>query len=168
MDQFAAKIETLEHQWMRAWMQRDRKQMKALASRDFIFLLGSTKAAILDRPSWLEAATTRFKCESYRFGEVYVREHGGRAVAADIDLAEAIAFAPQAPGGRFEPARPVEDDCPDPAQQEDEVARGEGLHRLAIALHPGAHPLMFERFDPGGKAVHDMPVAERRRETTPQ
>lgn len=82
MDQFAAKIETLEHQWMRAWMQRDRKQMKALASREFIFLLGSTKAAILDRPSWLEAATTRFKCESYRFGEVYVRKHGGCAVFA--------------------------------------------------------------------------------------
>jgi hypothetical protein len=82
MDQFAAKIETLEHHWMRAWMQRDRKQMKALASRDFIFLLGSTKAAILDRPSWLEAATTRFKCESYRFGEVYVRRHGATAVFA--------------------------------------------------------------------------------------
>jgi hypothetical protein len=82
MDQFAAKIETLEHQWMRAWMQRDRKQMKALASRDFIFLLGSTKAAILDRPSWLEAANTRFKCESYRFGEVYVRRHGATAVFA--------------------------------------------------------------------------------------
>jgi hypothetical protein len=82
MDKFAAKIETLEHQWMRAWMQRYRKQMKALASRDFIFLLGSTKAAILDRPSWLEAATTRFKCESYRFSEVYVRRHGATAVFA--------------------------------------------------------------------------------------
>jgi hypothetical protein len=82
MDTFAAKIETLEHQWMRAWIQRDRKAMKALASRDFIFLFGSTRAAILDRPSWLDAATTRFKCESYRFGEVYVRRHGGTAVFA--------------------------------------------------------------------------------------
>ena len=82
MDQFAAKIETLEHQWMRAWMQRDRKLMKALAARDFIFLLGSTSAAILDRPSWLEAATTRFRCSSYRFGEVYVRKHGSTAVFA--------------------------------------------------------------------------------------
>lgn len=87
MDQFAAKIETLEHQWMRSWMQRDRNQMKALASRDFIFLLGSTKAAILDRASWLEAATTRFRCSSYRFGEVYVRRHGGVAVfAAQLTL----------------------------------------------------------------------------------
>jgi hypothetical protein len=82
MDQFAATIETLEHRWMRAWVQRDKKQMKALASRDFIFLLGSTKAAILDRPSWLEAASARFTCDSYRFDEVYVRKHGATAVFA--------------------------------------------------------------------------------------
>lgn len=82
MDQFTARIETLEHQWMRSWMQRDRNQMKALASRDFIFLLGSAKPAILDRVSWLEAATTRFRCSSYRFGEVYVRRHGSVALFA--------------------------------------------------------------------------------------
>lgn len=82
MDQFTARIETLEHQWMRAWMQRDRNAMKALASRDFIFLLGATKPALLDRASWLEAATTRFRCTAYRFGEVYVRRHGGTAVFA--------------------------------------------------------------------------------------
>jgi hypothetical protein len=82
MDQFAARIETLEHQWMRSWMQRDRNAMKALASRDFIFLLGSTKPAILDRASWLEAATTRLRCASYRFGEIYVRRHGSAAVFA--------------------------------------------------------------------------------------
>ena len=81
MDSFAALIETLEHQWMRAWMQRDRKAMKALASRDFIFLFGSRRAAILDRPSWLDA-TDRLRCASYRFGEVYVRRHGNTAVFA--------------------------------------------------------------------------------------
>ena len=67
---------------MRAWAQRDRNLMKSLASRDFIFLLGSTKAAILDRASWLEAATTRFKLNDYRFDEVYVRRHGSVAVFA--------------------------------------------------------------------------------------
>lgn len=82
MDQFAAKIETLEHQWMRSWMQGDRTTMKALASREFIFLLGSTKPVILDRASWLEAASTRLRCTSYRFGEVYVRQHGGTALFA--------------------------------------------------------------------------------------
>ena len=82
MDQFASKIEALEHRWMRSWMHRDRNGMKGLAARDFIFLLGSTKAAILDRASWLEGATTRFRCEGYRFDEVYVRRHGAVAVFA--------------------------------------------------------------------------------------
>ena len=82
MDEFATRIEALEHQWMRSWVQRDRNQMKALAARDFIFLLGSKSPAILDRASWLEAATTRFRCNGYRFDEVYVRRHGSTAVFA--------------------------------------------------------------------------------------
>ena len=82
MDHFAAKIETLEHRWMRAWMERDRNTMKALASRDFIYLLGSSKPVLLDRASWLEAATTRFRCSGYSFGQVYVRKHGSSAVFA--------------------------------------------------------------------------------------
>lgn len=82
MDEFSATIEALEHLWMRAWMQRDRKQMKAVAARDFIFLLGSEKPVILDRASWLEAATTRFRCTGYRLDEVYVRRHGNVAVFA--------------------------------------------------------------------------------------
>ncbi|MAW89926.1 MAG: hypothetical protein CL575_02710 [Altererythrobacter sp.] len=82
MDEFATRIEALEHQWMRSWVQRDRNQMKALAARDFIFLLGSKSPAILDRASWLEAATTRFRCNGYRFDEVYVRRHGSAAVFA--------------------------------------------------------------------------------------
>jgi hypothetical protein len=100
MDQFAARIETYEHTLMRAWMQGDRKALKALADRDFIFLLGSTRAAILDRPSWLDAATTRFRCQSYRFGEVYVRRHGKAAFFScqmtldakidDIELASSV------------------------------------------------------------------------------
>lgn len=76
MDEFASRIEALEHRWMRAWMQRDRNQLKAMTARDFIFLLGSESAAILDRPSWLEAATTRFSCQSYRFDHVYARNTG--------------------------------------------------------------------------------------------
>lgn len=82
MNEFSSKIEALEQLWMRAWMQRDRNMMKTLASRDFIFLLGSDKPAILDRASWLEAATTRFSCNGYRFDEVYVRRHGSVAVFA--------------------------------------------------------------------------------------
>ncbi|WP_338245140.1 nuclear transport factor 2 family protein [Aurantiacibacter hainanensis] len=76
MDTFAARLETLEHQWMRAWMRGDRKLMKEVAARDFVLLLGSGKATILDRVSWLEAATTRLHLHSYRFGDIYVRRHG--------------------------------------------------------------------------------------------
>ena len=82
MNEFATRIEALEHQWMRSWVQRDRNQMKSLAARDFIFLLGSKSPAILDRASWLEAATTRFRCNGYRFDEVYIRRHGSVAVFA--------------------------------------------------------------------------------------
>ncbi|MEZ5682335.1 MAG: nuclear transport factor 2 family protein [Erythrobacter sp.] len=82
MDEFSAKIEALEHLWMRSWMQRDRNQMKKLAARDFIFLMGAHKPVILDRASWLEASTTRFRCNGYRFDEVYVRKHGNVAVFA--------------------------------------------------------------------------------------
>lgn len=77
MDTFAARLETLEHQWMRAWMRGDRKLMKEVAARDFVMLWGSgSKATILDRASWLEAATTRLNLHSYRFGDIYVRRHG--------------------------------------------------------------------------------------------
>lgn len=89
MANFESTIEALEHQWMRAWIQHDRKAMKALAAREFIFLLGSDKAAILDRASWLEAAGGSLACESYRFGTIYVRRHGPVAVFATAMTVEA-------------------------------------------------------------------------------
>lgn len=72
---------------MRAWINRDDADMKKLASRDFIVLFGADKSAILDRPSWLDAATSRLRCTGYRFGTVYVRRHGATALfAAPVDL----------------------------------------------------------------------------------
>lgn len=82
MDDLAAIIEALEHQWMRAWLKGDRSQMKGLASRDFIFLLGSEKPTILDRPNWLDAATSHYRCKGFRFDETYVRRHGRAAFFA--------------------------------------------------------------------------------------
>lgn len=82
MDDFAAQIEALEHQFMRSWMNRDRNGMKSLATSDFVFLLGAKTSAMLDRPSWLEAATTRFQCTAYRFKDIYVRRHRKLAVFA--------------------------------------------------------------------------------------
>jgi ketosteroid isomerase-like protein len=80
-------IETMEHSWMRAWVNRDAKALKALTAKDFILLAGSKPPTILDRPSWLEAAVNRWDCSSYRFGDIYVRGLGGLAVfAAPLEL----------------------------------------------------------------------------------
>jgi ketosteroid isomerase-like protein len=80
-------IETMEHRWMRAWVGRDIKALKAITAKDFILLTGSKPPAILDRPSWLEAAAKRWDCSSYRFGDIYAREVGGLAVfAAPLEL----------------------------------------------------------------------------------
>lgn len=80
-------IETLENRLMRAWVQRDAKALKAVTGRNFMLLMGATKPMILDARSWVEAATTRYLCSSYRFGDIYVRDLGGVAVfASQLDL----------------------------------------------------------------------------------
>ena len=73
-------IETMEHRWMRAWVARDVRVMKALTSSNFRFVIGSKPPAILDARSWLDAAATRYLCQGYRFGEVYARSLGPVAV----------------------------------------------------------------------------------------
>jgi len=75
-------IETLENRWMRAWINGDIKELKALTSRNFRLVMGSRPAAILDAPSWLEAVNGRFHCTGYRFGDIYVRHVGAVAVFA--------------------------------------------------------------------------------------
>lgn len=80
-------IETMEHRWMRAWINQDVRGLKAMTAKSFILLTGSKPPAILDRPSWLEAAAKRYLCSSYRFGEIIVLEHGSIAVfAAPVEL----------------------------------------------------------------------------------
>ena len=80
-------IETLEHRWMRAWVNRDARALKAITAKDFILLSASRPTMILDRPSWLEAAANRWDCSSYRFGDIYVRSVGSVAVfAASVEL----------------------------------------------------------------------------------
>jgi hypothetical protein len=73
-------IETMEHRWMRAWANRDTRVLKALTSGNFRLVISSKPPAILDAPSWLDAAATRFLCQGYRFGEVYARSFGSIAV----------------------------------------------------------------------------------------
>lgn len=84
-------IETTEHRWMRAWIARDRRVLKALTSSNFRMVISSRPPVILDAGSWLEAAVTRYLCTSYRFGEVYARSHGPVAVfATRMDLEATI------------------------------------------------------------------------------
>jgi hypothetical protein len=80
-------IETMENRWMRAWVQRDAKDLKALTSSRFMLLMGSRPPVILDAKSWLEAATTRYICKSYRFGDIYVRDIGSNVLfASQLEL----------------------------------------------------------------------------------
>ena len=75
-------IETLERQWMRAWLGSDAKALKALTARNFRMVVGSKPSVILDAKSWVEAATTRYLCSAYRFGDIYVRDLGPVTVFA--------------------------------------------------------------------------------------
>ena len=77
-----ALIETMENRWMRAWVGGDARALKALTARNFRMLIGSKPSVILDAKSWLDAATTRYVCTSYRFGDIYVRDLGPVAVFA--------------------------------------------------------------------------------------
>ena len=84
-------IETCEHRWMRAWIGRDLRDLKALTARKFILLVGSKPPVILDARSWLDAAGGRYRCRSYRFGDIYVREVGGLALfAAEVEMDASI------------------------------------------------------------------------------
>ena len=87
MSDLTPVIETMENRWMRAWVGRDGKTLKALTAKDFILLTASKPPAILDRPSWLEAAAKRYHCSSYRFADIYVRSWGQVAIfSASLEL----------------------------------------------------------------------------------
>ena len=85
-------LEMMENRWMRAWVGRDSRALKALTSRDFRMVVASRPCVILDAASWLEAATSRYLCTSYRFGEsLYARSLGPVAVfATHMDLQATI------------------------------------------------------------------------------
>ena len=84
-------IETMENRWMRAWVQRDARALKAVTARDFILLMGSKPPVLLDNRSWVEAATTRYLCTSFRFGDIHVRDVGGLALfASQLELTATI------------------------------------------------------------------------------
>lgn len=87
MAELTPEIETMENRYMRAWAQGELSVLKSLTARRFNLLIGSKPAVMLDCPSWLEAATKRFICTGYRFGDIYVRDLGPVAIfATQVDL----------------------------------------------------------------------------------
>ena len=87
MADLTSQIEVMENRYMRAWAQRDLPELKSLTARRFNLVVGSKPAVMLDRPSWLEAAATRFVCNGFGFGDIYVRDLGGFAVfASQVEL----------------------------------------------------------------------------------
>jgi hypothetical protein len=87
MAELTPEIETMEIRYMRAWAQGDLRVLKTLTGRRFNLVIGSKPAVMLDCPSWLEAATKRFLCSGYRFGDIYVRNIGSVVIfASQLEL----------------------------------------------------------------------------------
>lgn len=87
-DEGNMRIETLEHQLMRAWLEGDRKLMKKLLSSRFRLVVGGKAPVLLDRKSMVEAAGSGWRLRGYRFGNsIYARKLGQIALfAAEAEL----------------------------------------------------------------------------------
>ena len=83
-----ARIEALEHQLMRSWLEGDRKMLKKLLSSRFRLVVGATAPVLLDRKSMVEAAGAGWRLNGYRFGNsIYSRTIGQSALfAAELEL----------------------------------------------------------------------------------
>lgn len=89
MSDIAAVIETLENRFMRAWMRREIGDIRSIAARDFMMIVASEPAQLLDRPSFVEAIAGPFSLSGFRFHEVCVRKHGRAAwftAGADLEM----------------------------------------------------------------------------------
>lgn len=82
------RIEALEHQLMRAWLEGDRKLTKKLLASRFRLVVGGKNPVLLDRKSMVEAAGSGWRLGGYRFGNsVYSRTIGQSAVfAVEVEL----------------------------------------------------------------------------------
>ena len=82
------RIEALEHQLMRSWLEGDRKMMKKLLSSRFRLVVGGKAPVLLDRKSLVEAVPGRWSISSFRFGSaLYAREISGIGIfAAEVEL----------------------------------------------------------------------------------
>jgi hypothetical protein len=83
-----ARVEALEHQLMRSWLEGDRKAVKKLLASQFRMVVGARSPVLLDRKSMVEATGTAWHLTAYRFGNsVYARTLGQSALfAAELEL----------------------------------------------------------------------------------
>ncbi len=87
MADFSARIEALENSFMMAWMHGDIGAIRSLTARDFMTIVGTSRSQLLDRPSFVQACTSDFRCTGFRFSEMFVRRHGKLAwFAAGAEL----------------------------------------------------------------------------------
>ena len=82
------RIEALEHQLMRAWIEGDRKLMRKLMAARFRLVVGGKAPVLLDRKSLIEAAGSGWRLNGYRFGHsVYSRKIVQSALfAVEVEL----------------------------------------------------------------------------------
>ena len=76
MAELEATFEVLENRFMRAWMHRNVREIKATVSGDAIFMFGTAPPALLDRASFVAGVEDRFRLLGFRFHEVTARKHG--------------------------------------------------------------------------------------------
>ncbi|MEO0589684.1 MAG: nuclear transport factor 2 family protein [Pseudomonadota bacterium] len=83
----AELIQAQELRFMQSWMHRDAGAIRRLAARDCMLVFGTNPPELLDRPSFLAAIESDFRCLGFRMGESVVRRHGRTAwFTASVDL----------------------------------------------------------------------------------
>lgn len=91
MAEASETIETLEHRYFRAWLNRDERTMKAMTAGSFRLVFAAEPPVLLDDRSWIDAVGGRFRCDAYRFASTpFVRKSGSSAIFAvrvEIDAA---------------------------------------------------------------------------------
>lgn len=69
-------FEVLETRILRAWMNRDTRELKSLIASDCLFMFGTTPPALLDRPSLLAGIESGLRCNGFQFKEMTARQYG--------------------------------------------------------------------------------------------
>lgn len=87
MAELEPEFEVLETRILRAWMNRDLREIKALISGDCLFMFGTTPPALLDRASLIAGIQGDLVLDGFRFHEMTARRYGrGVWFTAHVEL----------------------------------------------------------------------------------